>query len=264
METTNRRPEKGGAVTTTRVDLHVKVLDEEVVARAKDRGLDVLVYAPHFTRWPAIRERAARFSDDDLLVVPGRELFTGDWHSRRHVLALDLDRPIPDFCTLTGTMAELDAQDATVLVPHPGFLTVSLGREELVQYRDGVDAIETYNPKHFPWDNRNARQLATEFDIPAFTSSYAHRKATVGEAWTTFETGIDTEADLLAAIEDGVERRIEHREGVTHRVRCALEFGHLAWENSWEKLDRVYLSGMEPTHPGHVAYDGVFDDVRVY
>ncbi|PHQ46649.1 metal-dependent phosphoesterase, partial [Halorubrum sp. C3] len=36
----------------TRVDAHVKVLDDEVVARAKDRGIDALVYAPHFTRLP--------------------------------------------------------------------------------------------------------------------------------------------------------------------------------------------------------------------
>ena len=65
-----------------RVDLHVKVLDERVVERAKARGLDALVYAPHFTRLPAIRARAARFSDDDLLVVPAREVFTGSWRDR--------------------------------------------------------------------------------------------------------------------------------------------------------------------------------------
>jgi Predicted metal-dependent phosphoesterases (PHP family) len=82
-------------VTGTRVDLHVKVLDERVVERAKKREVDVLVYAPHFTRWPDIRDRAAVFSDEDLLVVPGRELFTGDWRTRQHVLALDLEEPVP-------------------------------------------------------------------------------------------------------------------------------------------------------------------------
>ncbi|HET7324465.1 MAG TPA: PHP domain-containing protein, partial [Halococcus sp.] len=56
----------------SRVDLHIKILDEQVVQRAKRYGLDVLVYAPHFTRLPAIRERARAFSDDDLLVVPAR------------------------------------------------------------------------------------------------------------------------------------------------------------------------------------------------
>jgi predicted metal-dependent phosphoesterase TrpH len=246
------------------VDLHVKVLDERVIRRAKTRGLDALVYAPHFTRWPDIRERAAAFSDDDLLVVPGRELFTGDWRTRRHVLALGLQAPIPDFLTLEGTMDELARQDAVVLAPHPGFLTVSLQREHLDRHSDRIDAIEVYNPKHLPRDNRRAREFAAEFDIPPFASSYAHLRRTVGEAWTTFETTVGNAAELQAALRDGVERAVEHREGLTHDFRRGLEFAHLGWENSWKKLDRIYLSGTEPTHPTHIAYGGRFDDVRVY
>lgn len=251
-------------MTTTRVDTHVKILDDGVVARAKRRGLDVLVYAPHFTRWPTIRERAAAYSDDDLLVVPARELFTGNWRTRRHVLALDLQRPMPDFVSLSGAMAELDAQDAVVLVPHPEFLSFSLGHEHIERYRDQIDAIETYNPKHLPWHNRRARQLAAEFDLPPFTSSYAHLRGTIGEAWTTFETDIDSAADLHDALRTGVPRTVEHRDGLAHTLRRGLEVTHIGYENTWSKLDRVYLSGTEPTHPDHVAYDGAFDDISVY
>ena len=248
----------------TRVDMHVKVLDEGVVRRAKERGLDALVYAPHFTRWPDVVDRAERFSDDELLVVPARELFTGDWRTRRHVLALDLERPVPDFLTLEGSMAELAAQDAAVLVPHPGFLTVSLGREQLETYREQVDAVEVYNPKHLPWDNSRARRIAADMGLPAFTSSYAHLRGTVGECWTTFEGDVGTAAELVDAVKSGRPRQVDHRNGPSHLLRRAGEFAHLGWENSWKKFDRVYLSGTEPTHPGHVAYDGRFDDIRVY
>jgi hypothetical protein len=55
----------------------VKLLDERVVERAREAGLDVLVYAPHFTRLADVRERAKRFSTDEVTVVPGREVFTG-------------------------------------------------------------------------------------------------------------------------------------------------------------------------------------------
>jgi len=244
--------------------MHAKVLDERVVRRAKARGLDALVYAPHFTRWPDIRERAAAASDDDLLVVPGRELFTGDWRTRRHVLALDLEEPVPDFLTLEGTMDELARQDAVVLAPHPGFLTISLGREQIDRYRGLLDGVEVYNPKHLPRDNRRARELAAEFDLPPFTSSYAHLRGTVGEAWTAFERDLESGADLHEALREGAERTVERRHGPTHQARRALEFAHIGWENSWKKLDRMYLSGTEPTHPTHVAYDGRFDDVRVY
>jgi predicted metal-dependent phosphoesterase TrpH len=244
--------------------MHVKVLDESVVERAKRRDIDVLVYAPHFTRWPTVCERAATYSDDELLVVPARELFTGDWRSRRHVLALDLQRPVPDFLTLSGAMAELDRQDAVTLVPHPGFLTISLEREHIAQYRDQLEGVEVYNPKLLPWDTHRGQGLVAEFDLPPFISSYAHLRRTVGECWTTFEAEINSADDLHAALRDGVDRRLFHRGGGAHSRARALEFGHIAYENTWKKLDRVYLSGMEPTHPDHVAYDGDFDDDSVY
>jgi len=247
-----------------RLDPHVKVLDEQVVERAKRRGLDALVYAPHFTRLPEIRAKAEQYSDDDLRIFPARELFTGSWQDRRHVLGIGVSDPVPDFLTLEATIDELRRQDAAILVPHPGFLTVSLGREAISHYRDAIDAIEVYNPKHLPRDNRRAQSIARVEDVPAFASSYAHRDATIGEVWTEFEDPIDTVEELSAALNDGVPMTAHHRDGLTHSVRCALEFLHLGYENTWEKLDRVMLQGTEPTHPDHVAYEGRFDDVKVY
>ncbi|WP_096391690.1 PHP-associated domain-containing protein [Halopenitus persicus] len=250
--------------TGTRVDAHVKVLDETVVERATARGLDALVYAPHFERLPTIRERAKRFSDDDLLVVPAREVFTGDWRNRRHLLALGLSEPIPDFITFEGAMAELERQDAAILVPHPTFATVSLTRPELDAHRDRIDAIETYNAKLLPHQNRRAGRVAGALELPAFGSSYAHLRATVGEAWTAFTDELETAADVVEAFKTDAPRRIVHRAGLDHRVRGTIEYGHLAYENTWKRLDRLFLSGDDPTNPRSVFYEGRFDDVAVY
>lgn len=246
-----------------RVDPHVKVLDERVVARAIERGLDALVYAPHFTRLPAIEERARAYSSEDLLVVPGREIFTGDWRTRKHVLAIGLDEPIPDFITLSGAMTELDRQDAVVLVPHPEFLTMSLDTEDVGEYRDRLAGIEVYNPKHLPRHNRRARQIAEAHELQGFASSYAHLRGTVGEVWTAFEEPFDTVEEVVAAFGSGAPRRAVHRTGRNHDVRRSAEFAHLLYENTWQKVDRVLLSGTEPTHPDHIAYDGKFADQRV-
>lgn len=248
----------------TRVDPHVKVLTEGVVARAKARGLDALVYAPHFRRLPEIRARAERASDEELTVIPGREVFTGSWRTRKHVLAVGLTDPVPDFITLEGAMAAFARQDAAVLVPHPAFLTVSLTPADLRTYRDRIHAVETYNPKHWPHHNRRARGLQADLGVPAFGSSYAHLGGTVGEVWTAFP-GIDpAEAAIVDALRTGRPRSIERRRGTGHEARCTLEFAHLFAENTWKKFDRVVLSGMEATHPDHPAYDGRFDDVRAY
>ena len=54
------------------------------------------------------------------------------------------------------------------------------------------------------------------------------------------------------------------RSGAGYRLRRLAALGRLGYEYSWKRLDRIFLSGIEPTHPGHIAYDGRFDDVRVY
>nr|WP_128478579.1 PHP-associated domain-containing protein [Halorussus pelagicus] len=241
--------------------MHVKVLDRQVVERAKARGLDALVYAPHFERLPTVRDEAARYSDDDLLVVPAREVFTGNWQNRRHLLVVGLDDPVPDFIPFDAAMDEFDQQDAAVLAPHPEFLNVSVSEADLETYADRIDAVETYNPKHWSRDNERARTLAAEFDLPAFTSSYAHLRSSVGEAWTEFDRALDSADELVAALKEGARRRIVRRSGWGHRLRCAAEFAHLGWENSYEKIDRLFLSGMEPTHPDHIAYDDRFEGV---
>ena len=248
----------------TRVDFHVKVLNERVVRLAKARGIDILVYAPHFTRVPTIEARAQRYSDDDLLVVPAREIFTGTWRNRKHVLGIGLTEPIPDFISLSGAMAALEKSAGATLVPHPDFLTVSLDEDDLERYDGIVDAVEVYNPKHLSRHNDHARRLADETGIPTFGSSYAHLERTVGEVWTEFERTISSSDALLDAVVSGADRTVERRAGLGHRARCAFEKGHLAYENTWEKVDRLLLSGMEPTHPDHIAYDGAFDDVSVY
>jgi predicted metal-dependent phosphoesterase TrpH len=248
----------------TRVDMHVKVLDEHVVSRAKSRGIDVLVYAPHFTRLPTIRARAERYTDEDLLVVPAREVFTGNWQNRRHLLAVGLSTPVPDFITFESALAEFDSQGAAVCVPHPTLLNVSLNRPEIRAYADHIDGIETYNAKSLPPTNRRATAIAEELGLPAIGSSYAHLRRTVGEAWTAFDAAIESESDLVDALTGGVERVVDHREGIGHTLQNLAEFAHLGWENSWGKVDRLFLSGMEPTHPDHIAYHGRFDDVAVY
>lgn len=244
--------------TGVRVDPHVKVIDEAIVDRAKARGLDAVVYAPHFTRLPAIRETAERLSDDELTVIPAREVFTGTWRNRKHVLALDLEAPVPDFVGLDAAFEEFARQDAVVLVPHPGFLTVSLDRADVERYREAIHGVETYNPKHLGIHNRAAETIARETGRPAFGSSYAHLPGTVGEAWTTFPDIERSAAAVVEALRTGAPRTVDHRSGASHRLRRAMEFGHLFYENSVSKFDRVVLSGTEPTHPDQPAYGGRF------
>ena len=268
MVTANLTPYRTDDVTettaSTRVDLHVKVLSDEVVTCAKAREIDVIVYAPHFTRFDNIRSRAAQFSDDDLLIIPAREIFTGSWQTRRHILAIGLNEPIPDFISLTGALDALDRQGAATLIPHPEFMNVSFSESDIQANADAVDAIEVYNFKSPGWANTRSISLITETNHQPFGSSYAHLPGSVGRVWTTFDCAIDSEADLVEALKSGVSRRVYHERGLRYTAHELAEFVHLVYENSWKKLDRLFLSGMEPTHPQHIAYDGKYDDVAEY
>jgi len=161
-------------------------------------------------------------------------------------------------------MADCDRQNAAVAVPHPGFMNVSLTWPEIRAHAARIDAVETYNAKLLAYQNRRGQRIARELALPAFGSSYAHLAATVGEVWTRFETAINSEAALVDALTTGVDRRVQHRAGVDHRLRGLAEFAHLGYENTWEKVDRLLLSGDEPTHPRNLVYEGRFDDVSVY
>ena len=102
----------------------------------------------------------------------------------------------------------------------------------------------------------------------ASTDSYRSSKAVqtspmVPGRWA-YEERYESSEALVEALKAGVTSEIYHRDGAGHRLRCLAEVGHLLSENTWGKLDRLFLSGTEPTHPGHVAYDGAFADVSVY
>lgn len=242
----------------TRIDCHVKVLSKEVVERAIAAGLDALVYAPHFTSIDEIREAARRFTSDDLLIIPAREVFTGTWRDRKHVLGIGIREPIPDFIPLEDALTELDRQDAAVLIPHPTYMTISLDRADIRRYRDVIDAIETYNPKHFPHHNRRAKMIAGSIDASTFGSSYAHLVRTVGSVYTAFDRPIDSESSLVEALKTGEDRRIVHAKGLERLTHSTFEMAHLVWENSWQKFHRVVLDGIESTHPSNDRYADKF------
>ena len=242
----------------TRVDLHVKVLNQSVINRAKAAELDVLVYAPHFTQLHDIQATAEAYTSDDLQIIPAREIFTGPWWKRRHILAIGLTEPVPDFIPLDCAIHEVTRQDAALLIPHPEFLSVSLAQSDIETYAEYIDAVETYNPKLLPHHNKRAERLAETLTLQPFGSSYAHLSQTVGEVWTEVAREIATTEDLRDAIIDQQLHSIGYNQHITHHVKRAVEVGHLGWENTWHKFKRVVLEGEEETHPANPCYPDHF------
>lgn len=244
---------------TVRVDPHVKVLDERVRHRAKRHDLDAIVYAPHYTPWPSIVERAMAVSDAELTVIPAREVFTGSWRHRKHVLALDLDEPVPDFLTLEHTMARLREQEACVIAPHPGYLSMSLTPADVETYRAEIAAVEVYNPKFLPWHTRRARTLADRLELPAIASSYAHLCGTVGSVAIDLEVSRHDRAGIIEALRRGAVTAVSLPDRHERLRRSGAELAHLAWENSGIRIRRSLAGGPVATHPSAPIYQSLDD-----
>lgn len=237
-----------------RIDTHVKVLSPPIRERAIDRGVDGVVYAPHFTPWPAIVERARALATEDFVVVPAREIFAGSWRTRQHVLALDLEEPVPDFLPLEETMRRLATQDACVVVPHPSYLTMSMDRAAIDRYADQIDAIEILNGRFLPWHGPRARQIADHHDVPALAASYAHLPHTVATAWAELAP-TDAAADaVVEAIRSGDIEGIGHHGRLVRGLSTTAELGHLVYENTVRKLRQSVQSEPVPTHPTAPLY----------
>lgn len=237
------------------VDPHVKVFDGRIRDIAVGRGLDAVVYAPHFTPWPTIVERAAAYSSTELTVVPGRELFTGPWYDRKHVLALDLEAPVPDFLGLEATMEELGRQDAAVIAPHPGYMSISLDADDVVRYRERIHAVEVYNPKFLPWHGHRARSIADRVGRPGVASSYAHLGRTVGAVATELACSDASASSVIDALRSGSIAGIERPRGAEVLRWTGPELGHLVWENSGKKLARAARPGRPATHVSQDPYE---------
>lgn len=245
------------------IDPHVKILNESVVERAKARGLDAIVYAPHFTPLPDIQASARKYSDDELLVLPAREIFTGTWKNRKHLLALDLTDPIPDYIHLETAFAELLRQNAIILVPHPLFSTISVTRRDIEEYKGDIHGIEVNNLKYLWYHNTRAESMSTSVNIPEFGSSYAHLPGSIGEVTTVLPNCECERTEILSAIRDGSPRSIHAESGVMHQVRRGAELSHLVYENTLQKILHS-LHDSRTTTPSNPLYEGKFNDGSVY
>ncbi len=245
------------------IDPHVKILNDSVVKRAKARGVDAVVYAPHFTPLPDIQASARKYSDDEFLVLPAREIFTGTWKNRKHILALDLAAPVPDFIHLDTAFTELTRQQAIILIPHPLFANISLSRRDVKEYQQDIHGVEVNNLKHLWYHNTRAESVISAVNLPEFGSSYAHLCGSIGEVTTIFPNCAPERTAILSSIRDGSPRKVEARSGVWHQVRRSAEVSHLLYENTIQKLLHT-VHDSRTTTPNNPLYEGKFDDDAVY
>jgi predicted metal-dependent phosphoesterase TrpH len=188
----------------------------EILAHVEaNTDLDVIAITEHDDLRPALdaREQHARGSFRFDLIV-GEEVTTLEGH----VLALDIDEPVPSLKPIAPTLEAVHKQGGLAIIPHPlSWLTRSVGRRTidrlLAEANDGVyfDGIDTAGcGPAARVTAASAKRLNQErYHLAEVGCSDAHFLESIGAGYTTFAG--NTAADLRKAID---HRSTESARGV--------------------------------------------------
>jgi predicted metal-dependent phosphoesterase TrpH len=206
------RPESstGGFV----IDLHVHTspaspcscaAEDLVIEEAKRIGLNGICFTDHNHVWSPARVQDLS-QKHGFLVLRGNEITT----DQGDVLVFGLEKDIKGIIKLQDLRKEVLGVGGFLIVAHPfrGFLTFSADQIGLTHERAAqrplfqwVDAVEVMNGKVTEKENRFAAKVAESLGLPVTGGSDAHELAEVGVYATRFSANIQTEAELIQALE---------------------------------------------------------------
>ncbi len=199
-----------------RLDLHIHTsryspcsgMDpDDLMAAAKERGLDGVCLTEHQIVWPA--EEAARLAEKHgLAVFRGVEVTTtvGD------ILVFGLEESIKGIPTPEELRTRVEAVGGLMILAHPfrGFLVfgfselmMDLGQACALPAMKLVDGLEVCNVRVTAAENDFARQVAEELGLISCGGSDAHSPEEVGCCVTVFEETLTDEASLIDALRAG-------------------------------------------------------------
>ena len=156
----------------------------ELVARAREVGLDRVAVTDHHTLDGALR---ARDLDPERVIV-GEEITA---RCGTDVIGLYLTTRIARRLPLERIVDEIRAQNGVVYLPHP-FAYLRDARRRFERAVPLVDIVEVWNSRAFygPW-NRRAMEEVSALGLPAAGGSDAHFSRELGRAWTVFPPFVD-------------------------------------------------------------------------
>ena len=154
---------------------------EELLRRAKARGIDVLAVTDHdTTRGGLVAQELAAKRFPEVRVIVGEEVRTRDGE----ILGLFLSEEVPPGLSAEETLARIKAQGGVAGAPHP-YDTFRSGLEPDVLERIApeLDFIEGLNARMvFSSANDRAVEFAKARGIPTSAASDAHSPREVGRA----------------------------------------------------------------------------------
>ncbi len=186
-----------------------KVPVAEFVKLLKEKGFDGMLVSDHnsYKGYRAWKEARGENPEDGFVVLQGIEYDTID---AGHMLVIMPEGVKLKILELRGLpvqfLIDIVHKNGGILGPahpcgekHLSFLNTRKHRNQMA-FMDRFDFLEGFNACETQESNRQAREIADRFGLPAFGGSDAHREDCVGLGYTLFRQPVRTQAELIERV----------------------------------------------------------------
>ncbi len=206
---------------------HDSVLNpDDLIVRAKQAGLDAIVFTEHDTVWDhkSIEELRAKH---DFLVLAGVEISTDDGH----ILAFGIDKYVFGMHRSKELASYVERAEGALVAAHPYRRQMPWFSRNDEEYRAALDkasrnpayqyvqALEEWNGRGSEKENEFSHRLCELMDLPGTGGTDSHAISDVGKCATYFEQEIRDERELIAALKTQKYHAVDLRTGSPVAVR---------------------------------------------
>ncbi|HXU22844.1 MAG TPA: CehA/McbA family metallohydrolase [Tepidiformaceae bacterium] len=200
---------------------HDSVLNpDDLIVRAKQGGLDAIVFTEHDTVWDfkSIEELRAKHN---FLVLAGVEISTDDGH----ILAFGIDKYVFGMHRSKELASYVERADGALVAAHPYRRQMPWFSRNDEEYRNAlekasrnpayqyVQALEEWNGRGSDKENEFSKRLCDMMKLPGTAGTDSHSISDVGKCATYFEAEIHDERELITALKSGAYHAVDLRSG---------------------------------------------------
>ena len=190
---------------------HDSVLNpDDLIVRAKQAGLDAIVFTEHDTCWDPKDVQALR-EKHNFLVLAGVEISTDDGH----ILTFGVDKYVFGMPRSDQLAVHTEKADGAMVAAHPYRRQMPWYIRNEDEYRQSLEkasrnpayhycvGLEELNGRGSEKENAFSRRLADLMGMPGTAGTDSHAIQDIGKCATSFEREIRDERDLIRELQAG-------------------------------------------------------------
>jgi predicted metal-dependent phosphoesterase TrpH len=193
----------------------------DILRTAVARGLHGISISDHHSLKGSLRAWEMA-QDEGIIVVRGMEVSSMEGH----ILAYGLEEEVPEGLSAVETVERIVDAGGFAVAAHPYRFWSGLKEEAIRGAR--FQGLEALNARSIAGHNRLSQDLAQDLGLPVTAGSDAHHLSEIGRAIVLVPDGLESEEEVLLALQKGLGRVAGVSRGplrtVTYVAKCVGEW----------------------------------------